>query len=318
MTAHADDIECPLCHSVDTGLLSTISTADLTTIYRRDLGVDVGPLLTRNATVSLRVCAQCTLQFFTPPLPGGDDFYDQLQRSDWYYMTDKPEYQYAGALVSGGDCVLEVGSGKGAFRRYLPNDVEYTGLELSLDAVATAGAAGVKVLPEMIESHAVSNEGKYDSCFGFQVLEHIPDVRGFLNSCVRVVRPGGLLCFSVPNDEGFVGASVNEVLNMPPHHMTRWRRTTFERVAELLNLVIVAIEEEPLSPVHYPNVITQYWVAQLSRSPEPGRNVDPRWRTKMATNAGRMAAKVMAKRHLDARLLPKGHTLTAVLRVPTQ
>lgn len=318
MTAHADTIECPLCQSVDTALLSTISTADLTTIYRRDLGVDVSPLLTRDASVSLRDCRQCTLQFFTPPLAGGDDFYDQLQRSDWYYMTEKPEYEYASALVSGGECVLEVGSGKGAFRRYLPADVEYTGLELSLDAVAAAGAAGVKVLPEMIESHAVGHEGRYDACFGFQVLEHIPEVRGFLNACAHVVRPGGLLCFSVPNDEGFVGASVNEVLNMPPHHMTRWRRTTFERVAELLDLEIVAIEEEPLSPTHYPNVIAQFWVAQLSRSPEPGRNVDPRRRTRVAASAGRVAAKVMAKRQPDARLLPKGHTLTAVLRVPNR
>ncbi len=41
------------------------------------------------------------------------------------------------------------------------------------------------------------------------------------------------------------------LLDMPPHHATRWRRPTFEFMAAKLNLDLLDVVNEPLRFVHY-------------------------------------------------------------------
>jgi len=47
----------------------------------------------------------------------------------------------------------------------------------------------------------------------------------------RMVKPGGLICISVPDQDGPIRFIEPCIMNMPPHHATRWRRPSFEALA---------------------------------------------------------------------------------------
>ncbi len=66
---------------------------------------------------------------------------------------------------------------------------------------------GADAAPGTIDGRGVRNEdltrltfgtGSFDAILSFEVLEHIPDYRSALEEMARVLRPGGILLFSVP------------------------------------------------------------------------------------------------------------------------
>jgi SAM-dependent methyltransferase len=46
---------------------------------------------------------------------------------------------------------------------------------------------------------AVQDEGRYELVIAGEVLEHVPDADLFLRATVRLLKPGGRLCVTVPN-----------------------------------------------------------------------------------------------------------------------
>ena len=181
---------------------------------------------------------------------GGPNLYESLQRFDWYYMAHKPEFRTALPHLGDAESVLEIGAGTGAFANYV-GDRRYVGLELNEHAVAVARQAGIELLEEAVQPHA--NRGlRYDAVVAFQVLEHVEDPRAFLQSCLRCLTPSGRLIVAVPTIEGFVGSAVNVLLNMPPHHVSHWFDQTFESIAELLGIRLLALEHEPIAEFHKP------------------------------------------------------------------
>ena len=87
---------------------------------------------------------------------------------------------------------------------------------------------------------------KYDMVSSFQVLEHVADVKPFLEAKIAMVKPGGLMVISVPNNDAFIRLDPNFVLNAPPHHVGLWRRASLEAIGKLYGLEIIHIEREPL------------------------------------------------------------------------
>jgi SAM-dependent methyltransferase len=77
----------------------------------------------------------------------------------------------------------------------------------------------------------------------FQVLEHIYDVKSFLEASLHVLKPKGKLIIGVPNNEPyFLGYDKYATLNLPPHHMGLWNKSVFEKVAPLFNLKIIDVQ----------------------------------------------------------------------------
>jgi SAM-dependent methyltransferase len=186
------------------------------------------------------------LRFFWPIVTGSEDFYAQLQKISWYYAAAKQEFVMAAKYVRGGDVVLEVGAGRGLFSREVVNAGSYTGLEFSSAAIELAAKGGVRLLPETVEHHAVNHPGHYDVVCTFQVLEHVADPRSFLQASIDCLRAGGLLIVSVPAEDSFARFAYRDVLNMPPHHITRWTDDSLRAIASILGLELVALTPEPL------------------------------------------------------------------------
>ena len=191
-------------------------------------------------------CDECGLSFFDPPTPGPEALYAELARLPWYYSSGKEEYRLAARRIQAGQSVLEVGCGVGRFTHYL-TEANYVGLEFNSEAVKAAIGMGLDVRSERVEEFASGQENSFDVVCAFQVLEHVLDPSSFISACVACARPGGLVMFGVPNSDGFLGIRPDEILNMPPHHITWWSASVFWHVASQFGLEVIAIELERLS-----------------------------------------------------------------------
>ena len=200
--------------------------------------------------IDLLQCEACGARWYSPMIAGGPDFYEALQRHEWYYQSEKPEYPHAAALVPLGANVLEVGCGRGAFAPYLKGIKSYKGLEFNREAIRKATALGLNVVELPIEEEAAHQPGQYDVVCHFQVLEHVPDSLSFMVACVTALRPGGMLIVTVPSDDSFLSVSTAAWLNMPPHHVSRWTDSAMADLFERLGLSVQHVWHEPIAKFH--------------------------------------------------------------------
>lgn len=236
---------CPLCLS-RADVLTIVSCRDLSTAHLATLGFEHRY---EKAEIVVAACSSCTLISFHGEPAANGQYYERLQQQPWYYMAEKPEFGVAATRIDEGARVLEVGSGVGNFATAIPGR-HYVGLELNEGAVRQAVSQNRNVQLVSLRDHLRENAGSYDWVVSFQVLEHVEDVHGFIGDCVQALRPGGQLALSVPNDDGFVGVERNNVLNYPPHHLTRWPVSALKAVCDYFPLAVQAIEYDKLEDGH--------------------------------------------------------------------
>ncbi|MBV9462649.1 MAG: methyltransferase domain-containing protein, partial [Verrucomicrobiae bacterium] len=302
----------------DTSVRETVPAADLVRLYRKSLGLDIAGELRGASEIRQLECGRCGLLFFDPRPAGSEKFYAALQGFDWYYVDEKDEYALAAARLRPTDRVLEIGCGKGVFGSMIRVG-RYVGLEFSPEARDSAEKRGLEVLHESIQAHAASNRGAYDVVCAFQVLEHVPDLNDFVRASVEALKPGGLLIYSVPSADGFLGVARNAVLNLPPHHMSWWRDRAFRSLAKNFGLRAEEIVQERLQPAHrlwYAQVLAMEALKKTFGVKSRNRLVDlsfgHRALGKIASWAGAWIARGLDEEGMQ----PAGHSLTAFLRKP--
>jgi SAM-dependent methyltransferase len=236
--------------------------------------------------------------------------YEALQVNPWYYVSDKPEFGIAADWLPNTGSVLEVGAGSGAFATYVGVD-RYTGLEFNAAAIAEASRKGVSLRRETIESHAAVQPGRYAAVVSFQVLEHVSAPASFIRSCVESLQDGGVLVFAVPDHEGLCGEAHNNILDLPPHHLTHWTAAVLTNVAKLFSLELTALIREPLAAIHVD------WAARTSLESRirrflglDRRLLDLRFRSRIAA---RLAVEI-SRRVRRPTYRYSGHSIVAVYR----
>lgn len=258
---------CPACGTHSTEPADGVAVADLVAGYRQpDLDLDVSALMAdAPGRIEMHHCKLCDLRWFNPMQPGDAPFYEALQRHDWYYQDDKPEYVAVAADIAPHTRLLEVGCGKGAFARYLAPGVHYRGLEFNERAIAQARQAGLDVVGRPIEDEATAAPEHYDVVCHFQVLEHVPEAAGFMRACVAALKPGGRLMVTVPAEDSYLGISPGGWLNMPPHHVTRWSDQALRNLFARLSVRVDKLWHESVAPYHqheYETVLARWQMAQ--------------------------------------------------------
>jgi len=228
--------------------------------WMNQFGMDVSSEFHCHKHLDVYRCRDTGIVFFDPPdVIGSGAFYAELQKFDWYYMKDKWEHQVAIKDLESCKHVLEIGAATGNFVKSCKDlGIDIAGIEMNEDAVAVAQANGLPVsLTKLDEVQSQSVDG----VCSFQVLEHISEPVPFIASCLRVLKPGGILIFSVPNLDSFMKHAYI-LLDMPPHHQTRWGVRAFKALESMYPLRLEAIHKEPLAAYHagwYLGVWTQYF-----------------------------------------------------------
>lgn len=110
---------------------------------------------------------------------------------------------------------------------------------------------------ESLGDHLASSPGGYDAVVSFQVMEHVPAVGQFLRECLSLLRPGGRLIVSVPSHDGFMGVELNNILDLPPHHITQWSDRCLSGVASTFGLWPLSLEHDDIAPYHRVNYLHQ-------------------------------------------------------------
>lgn len=204
--------------------------------------------------VELYECPKTGYRFYAPyNLSGDGDFYRELQEFPWYYLPWKWEHDTVkNKYINTTDSVLEVGCGHGAFLSQLAKDgVKVTGLELNPDSVSEAAKLGVKVLLKTVQDYAEESTEQYDVVCSFQVLEHITDVKSFIDASIKLLKPNGIFIISVPNNQSFIKHHDFDILNMPPHHMGLWDQFSLTSLTDIFPIKSVSLAYEPLQEYHY-------------------------------------------------------------------
>jgi SAM-dependent methyltransferase len=147
------------------------------------------------------------------------------------------------------------------------------------------------VLAETVEAHAARRPDAYDLACAFQVLEHVADPLGMASAMAACLAPGGLLVLAMPVWPAPHTEIPNNLLNLPPHHLTWWNEGACRALASRLGLQAVRVELLPAYPLQAP----VHW-ARLLCAPRarPGRFVRAGWRVHAGVALAYGAARLLA------------------------
>ncbi len=227
---------CILCKSDKLRLEQRLNTNDLKVLYNKRIGIDISNELNNHEYLNYYKCNPCGLYFFDPDFAGSEVFYEDLQNHrKVYYNPNRAEFEYVKTKINEKDSVLEIGSGSGFFAEKLKTS-KYLGLEYNDKAIEEAAKKGIKLLKKSIESFSKSTEETFDVVCSFHVLEHVTDPYAFIKASVDILNKNGQLIIAVPFNESKLTNNINHVLNLPPHHITRWDLYTLRQIAVIFNL----------------------------------------------------------------------------------
>ncbi|MDZ8055080.1 MAG: class I SAM-dependent methyltransferase [Aulosira sp. ZfuVER01] len=242
-------IKSPLTNSLNVVLEQEIEVNSIVKGYQDWLQIDVSRYFGELKHIQIYRCNDTGYRFYYPSnLEGDEELYIKLQNFPWYYVDWKWEYEIVSKAILSKDPVLEIGCGRGVFiDKMQQTGAICRGLELNESAAKRGREKGLDIFMETIEKHAKNNFGKYDVVISFQVLEHVFNVREFLQSSIEVLKPEGKLIICVPNNDSFVKYAKGWVTNMPPHHMGLWNEESLKSIQNLFPVKVTKVYFEPLS-----------------------------------------------------------------------
>jgi SAM-dependent methyltransferase len=254
---------CPICDAAALDATAeSFSVADILRRWQTEAGVtfhrsvwDEYTKPTAASDVTLHCCRRCGFAVFRPVLVGTADFYEGITTGDGScYTPEKWEFLQAVKELRRHGCrrVLDVGSGSGYFldllRARLPA-VAAKGFEFNAEMARFIREKGYEVYcGESLEAIRAA-AGRFDAVCIFQVLEHVADPRALLETARRMLAPGGLLIVAVPDNAGPVRHFSKALTELPPHHLSRWRASTFELGLPRLGFEVLRVAHEPLPAV---------------------------------------------------------------------
>lgn len=240
----------PVTNSENCFVIDSIDCKDVIDMYECFCSIDVSKAFLGLNSIQLYKCFDSGYEFFYPfEIAGGSELYEDLSKFQWYYLPWKWEHAKSLPFVEEAKNILEIGCGTGTFlsriaKKYPGNTA--TGLEITRGKYHFGN-----IINETIQQHAHGHREAYDLVCSYQVLEHITDVRSFLSASLDVLKVGGKLIISVPNNNSVLfKGNKDAYLNMPPHHMGRWSSKSLEFLTRIFPMTLVSKFYEPIQDYH--------------------------------------------------------------------
>jgi len=240
------EVESPITNKSKTTVAAAFQAADIIRLYNEQLGIDVKRFFAGIDPIYLYLDKETGYRFYYPTSLAGDGkFYEALQEKlgSGYYHEWKFENQVAFDIIKESDKLLDIGCGTGNFlTRATEKTRDVYGLEMNEKAVEECRSRKLRVFNESIQQHSKDHREIYDMVTMFQVLEHVYDVKSFLEASLKVLKPSGKLVIGVPNSEPyFLKYDKYCTLNLPPHHMGLWNKKTVQKIAPFFNLKLESV-----------------------------------------------------------------------------
>ncbi len=301
-TNHAEVISSPLVPEASARLIKVIATEQIVSRWRQEFDADIISEFHGNQDILLYECESTGLRFFRPiEVAGSMAIYAILQKQPWYYGAGKWEHTSAIKDLAGANRIAEIGAGSGEFVRLAgASGLNVLGYEMSHAAIEKGKAEGIPLEYASVDDLCRDKPGSFDAACSFQVLEHIADPLPFIQGMFKLVRPGGRVLFSVPNNDGYLG-NADVVLNLPPHHMSLWSRRALTSFAQFASTKLVCWRRQPLAT----HEVSQYLRSTVQRIKAPSL-IEWALMNRMTNRAMRFAVRARLG-HLWA-----GHTMYAV------
>ena len=228
---------CPVC----AGAARATAALDAEHIRQRlveEFGASVPPAMPV-ADYEMRQCDACGLVFADPMRAGSLEFYQWVASFPAYHAEARWEWGVVRRILKqrARANLLELGCGQGKFLNAIADlrHVDAQGIDLSEAAIASARAKGLNARRASIEEF-LGGQWRFDMIFMSHVLEHVEDPLGVVQNCKKLLDPGGEIIFSVPYSPTSREYLRLDIMNLPPHHLTRWNMASLRRLAEIARL----------------------------------------------------------------------------------
>jgi 2-polyprenyl-3-methyl-5-hydroxy-6-metoxy-1,4-benzoquinol methylase len=160
--------------------------------------------------------------------------------------------------------ILDVGCGFGAFVKYsLDKGYDAYGVDFNDDRIKAGRklfGLGERLIPGNVRDlqNLEHFRNSFDLVTLFEVIEHVDDPAGLVKDSREMLRDGGLLAISCPNEARWQPMG-RIFADYPPHHLTRWRPDTLRRFLQKCGFEHVRTELDC-------SFINLIWVAYVNRS----------------------------------------------------
>ncbi|GHV68690.1 hypothetical protein FACS1894199_16330 [Bacteroidia bacterium] len=217
---------------------------------KKQFKLDMPELFEGLSFISIMECEDTGYRFYAPILKLDEEsFYNRIGRNEGYYSSSRWEFELSLNFIKPQDKICEIGSGYGAYLDMLKEKgFDCYGIELNSNAVDVLRRKGHQASNTLIQDFCKTHEEEFDVVCFYQVLEHISDVDLFMQNTLKIVKWGGQILISVPNNDAFV-MKYNyhkEAGNVPPHHVGLWGKQSLINLGNHYGLKLLNIVEQPL------------------------------------------------------------------------
>jgi 2-polyprenyl-3-methyl-5-hydroxy-6-metoxy-1,4-benzoquinol methylase len=193
-----------------------------------------------------------------------DDYYNN-QHKNWFENPNFNLFNYIYRTVlipAPAASVLDVGCGDGAFLRFLRNkskDLKLTGV----DRHPNQFADHINFITSDISDAKL--DGTYDVVTNLAVIEHIWDVKDYLNNLKRMCKKGGVIVTMTVNERGLiyslarimyrVGMRSPMIRLYEKHHLNHFSSKSLQQLMKNSDLEVLDVYHHnmPIAAVDMPN-----------------------------------------------------------------
>lgn len=153
--------------------------------------------------------------------------------------------------------LLDIGCSRGDFikeaenRGYLVSGIDFDKTNIKL---ARENFALRNVYPTTIEEFILKYpDKKFDVVTFFEVLEHLPDPKLFLDNVKKLLNRQGYIAVSVPNRNRYINTIA--YLDKPPYHLIRWTEKALSNFITQMGFKLIHIYTSPITSEDLTDII---------------------------------------------------------------